>query len=488
LRIVVLADFGGRAGRVVEDPGPPIAQRHLVRVDVDNLGEVLARIEPRLALRLGGPDSPGLPVTFRSLDDFHPDALYRGLEPFGPLRDIRRRLLDASTFADAAAEWSGVAGLPGETRPVATSASSPTEDDEATHRRLLGSRPARTSRVPPAVSRAGPGLDRLLREIVGPYIVPSPDRRLPELLRSVDDTAAALLCAILHHPDFQAVESVWRSVHDLVTQIETDAGVELRLLDVTRAEVQADGATGEPATLEGLLTEREAAEDAEAIWPLIVSAFTFGPDSEDVILLERLGPIAGRLGAPMLAAADPRLVGCRSFAETPDPLHWKALDTGAALRWLRLRESASAPWIGLAMPRVLLRLPYGKRTNPVEAFDFDELPPGRDHEAYLWGNPAFACARLIASSFVENGAAMVPGDHLELDDLPAAVYDDEDGPKMKACAEIALSERAAQPILDAGAMPLLGSSRRNAVRFMRMQSIAHPPRPLAGRWGHSSDR
>lgn len=484
LRIIVLADLSGRAGRATEEPRPPIAQQPLVRVDVDNFGEVLARCAPRLDIHLGGPDSQGLPIAFRSLDDFHPDALYRGLEPFGPLRDIRRRLLDTSTFAEAAAEWSRLVGVPGEALPTApVAAPSPTEDDAAARRRLLGRASAEPSRVPPAMASAQAELDHLLREVVAPHIVPSADRRLPALLQSVDHTAGALLRAILHHPDFQALEAAWRSVHGLVTEIETDAGVELRLLDVTRPELQAEGAGDGVAGLQHLLTDREAAEDPEAVWSLVVAAFTFGPGNEDVILLKRLGAVAARAGGPVLAAANPALVGCRSFAETPDPRDWKALDATTALRWRRLRESAAAPCIGLAMPRILLRLPYGKRADPVEAFDFEELPSGSDHEAYLWGNPAFACVRLIATSFVENGAAMEPGDHLELDDLPAAVYDDKDGPKMKPCAETAFSEPAAQRILDAGVMPLLASSRRNAVRVMRFQSIAYPPRPLAGGWG-----
>ena len=319
LRIVVLADLGGRAGRVAQDPRPPIAQRRLVRVDVDNVGEVMARIAPRLEVHLGGPDSPGLPIVVRSLDDFHPDALYRGLEPFSPLREIRRRLLDASTFAEAAAEWSRIAG---EARPAAPAQPSPTptEDNKATHRRLLGRGSVELSGVPPAVAGAQAALDRLVREVVAPHIVPSADRRLPQLLRSVDDTAAALLRAILHHPDFQALEATRRSVHGLVTEIEADAGVELRLLDVTRAELQADSATGVLTALERLLADREAADDAGPVWPLVVAGFTFGPDDGDVILLERLGAIAGRAGGPVLAAADPALVGCRSFAETPDPV------------------------------------------------------------------------------------------------------------------------------------------------------------------------
>ena len=490
LRIVVLADLRGRAGRQAEDPGVPVGQRRLVPVDVDDFGEVLARFGPGLEIRPGGLDAPGLPVVFRRLDDFHPDALHGSLELFGPLRDIRRRLVDASTFADAAAEWSRAVGLAAGSRPAASAlAPAPAEDDETTHRRLLG---RGSIKGPAAPAGAQAGLDRLLREIVAPHVVPSPDPRLPELLRSVDETTAALLRAILHLPDFQALEGAWRSIHGLVAELETDAGIEVRLLDVAKPELQADEAGGGMAALERLLTSREAGVDAASVWPILVAAFAFGPGEADVRLLEQLGAIARRTGGPVLAAADPGLVGCRSFAEAPDPRDWKALDAGSAARWRRLRQSPVAASIGLAMPRVLLRLPYGKRTDPMEAFDFEELPAGRDHEAYLWGNPAFACARLIGSAFVDNGAAMEPGDHLQIDDLPAAVYhDEEDGPRMKPCAEAALSEAAAQRILDAGAMPLLASSRHNAVRVMRFQSIADPPEPLAGKWGRapsSSDR
>lgn len=478
LRIVVLADLRGRAGREADDPGPPVAQRRLVPVDVDSFGEVMARLDPRIELRLAGADGRQGAITFGGLDDFRPDRLYRDLEVFDPLRDIRRRLLDASTFADAAAEWSRAVGRAPET-PV--SASPPAEDDEATARRLLGRGPGGAAALQ---AEAQGGLDRLLRQIVAPHVVPAPDPRRPELLRSVDEASAALLRSILHLPAFQALEATWRSIHGLVTGLETEAGIELRLLDLTRIELQAECAPDGPSALERLLA-REAGPDAAQVWPLLVAGFTFGPGEGDVALLERLGAIARRAGGPVLAAADPGLVGCPSFAAVPDPHRWPALDSAAAARWDRLRASAVAPWIGLAMPRVLLRLPYGARTDPVSALDFEELPSGRDHEAYLWGNPAFACLQLIGASFVENGPAMEPGDHLELEDLPAAVYDDEDGPQLKPCAEAVLSEASARKILDAGVMPLLSSSRRNIVRVMRVQSIAHPPQPLAGQWSGS---
>jgi type VI secretion system protein ImpC len=483
LDVVILADLGGRLGRPADGRDTPVAQRRLIRVDIDNFDEVMARLEPRLVLRLGGPDAPEVPISLRGLDEFHPDALYRRLDAFTPLREMRRRLQDRATFAEAAAEWSRAVGLATEARPARARA----EDDEAMRRRLLGAgapeggggAPA-GSRAPSAATSAQARLEGLLREVVAPHVVPSPDPRLPELLASVDQTTAALLRSILHHPQFRTLEATWRSVHGLVTGVETDGGVELRLLDVTRDELAADAA----GAVDRLLGGRGSADEA-SVWPLFVADFTFGSSAEDVSLLERLGAIAQRAGGPLLAAADPGVVGCRSFGETPDHRDW-AVDGAAAERWRRLRERPSAQWIGLAMPRVLLRIPYGKRSDPMSAFDFEELPTGREHDAYLWGNPAFACARLIATSFVENGTDMTPGDHAGLDDVPTAVYAEDGEQRIKPGAEVALTDTGAHRILDAGVMPLVASSRESTVRVMRFQSIAQPPRALAGGWGGSA--
>lgn len=104
---------------------------------------------------------------------------------------------------------------------------------------------------------------------------------------------------------------------------------------------------------------------------------------------------------------------------------------------------------------------------------------GRDPDAYLWGNPAFVCARLIAAAFVEEGGAFSPGDVLELEDLPAHVYEEADERVMQPATEVLLSERAMQAVLARGVMPVLGHRQRNAVRLARFQSLAEPATALA---------
>src|SRR5260221_13265479 len=97
--------------------------------------------------------------------------------------------------------------------------------------------------------------------------------------------------------------------------------------------------------------------------------------------------LAAKAGAPFLAAASPAVVGAKSFAAA-DPDTWQPLEGEGAQAWEMLRSMPQASYLGLALPRFLLRLPYGKNTDPIDAFAFEELPEGSAHEGYLWGNPA----------------------------------------------------------------------------------------------------
>jgi type VI secretion system protein ImpC len=176
------------------------------------------------------------------------------------------------------------------------------------------------------------------------------------------------------------------------------------------------------------------------------------------------------------------VLGCRSLAATPDPREWRPPGGEAAQRWAALRASPWARWIGLALPRILVRLPYGALTAPTERFAFEEFSPGHDHEDYLWGHPAFACATLLARSFRERGWEMSPGDDLELGGLPAHTTREGGESRLQPCAEALLTERALGALLERGLMPFMSFPDRDAVKLVRFQSLADPPATLAGAW------
>lgn len=474
LRILLLGDFRGRGGRAGETA---LADRRAVPVDRDNFDEVLGWHGVTLELPLGGQET-SLTIPLRELDDFHPDRLYRSLEVFRAMRELRAELGDPETFERAAARL-GVGAArdpaPPRERPPAPAPSAGLLDE------ILGD--GASTPAPPAAP--GGEVESFIRDIVAPYLTPGIDRaRQAELLATVDEAVSARMRAILHHPRFQAVEAAWRAAFFLVRRLETGADLQLYLADVTKEELAADLAASDDLRDTGLwrlLFERGGAKSGQP-WGLLVGLYAFGPGPRDVGLLARLAELARRANAPWLAEASPALLGSPSLAEAPAPRDWKPLEAADEENWRDLRRLPEAAYLGLALPRMLLRLPYGKEASSVEEFGFEELPPGSPHESYLWGNPAVACAYLLAEAFGRQGWGLRPGEVREITGLPLHVYREDGEGQVKPCSEVVLSDRAVEAILERGLMPLLSQPGRDAVRLARFQSLSATSPALAGGW------
>jgi len=476
MRILVLGDFGGQGA---ERRG--LEQRSIQQVDIDNFDAVLARISPRLRLRL----DTEVDLTFRGLEDFHPEALFQNLELFRGLARIRARLNDASTFPQAAEELRSLMQVAAET-PAAVAGQAKDEDDRTTFERLLGGGSSEREATPEA--RTQSIVENTLERIVARYIVPDAPPFKDIYLDAVDAALSAKMRELLHHPDFQALEAAWRSLWFLVSSLETGDNLTLHVLDVSKDElydaISAAGASLGRSALYRLLVEQTAGGFGGDPWAVVIGNFTFGGSPEDVALLAACGILSAQAGGPFIAAADPGLLGCRTLAASPDPEDWAGMESMAAKRWEALRQSPVAPWLGLALPRILLRLPYGGETDPVESFAFEEAEKPCEHESFLWGNPAFYCALLLGRSYLEKGNTMQPDDHLQIGDLPAYSFKQDGGTCLLPGAEIHLSDRAIEKILGLGLMPFLSHRNANSARLARFQALADPPAALRGFWEH----
>jgi type VI secretion system protein ImpC len=288
---------------------------------------------------------------------------------------------------------------------------------------------------------------------------------------------------ILHHPAYQELEAAWRAVYLLVRRVETGENLKLFLIDVSKAELAADLASSEDLRQTGtykLLVEKTVQTPGAHAWSVLAGNYTFEPTRDDALLLARLATIARAASAPLLGGASTRVLGFASFGDMPDVRKWSGPADAEA--WQALSALPQAAWLGLAMPRFLLRLPYGKQTDPVERFAFEEMQSPPAHESYLWGNSALLCTLLLAQSFSEAGWEMRPGMQQEVDGLPLHVYKRDGESVAKPCAEALLTEPAVERMLDLGVMPLVSPVGRDAARVVRFQSLASPPAPLAGPW------
>ena len=310
------------------------------------------------------------------------------------------------------------------------------------------------------------------------------------MIAAVDARITAHLRAIMHHPDFQALEAAWRSLDFLVSRLETGTELKLYLLDISFEEVKADLRSQQDVRLTALyklMVEQTINTPGGIPWAVIAGNYTFDFAGGDPALIERLSIIAKEAGAPFIAAASSHLLGCQSLVQTPDPDDWQhPLDPQIEAWWESQQRMPAASYIGLGLPRFLLRLPYGEDTEATEEIDFEEMPdietaaPASRHESYLWGNPAFAIAFLLSKGFSENGWDFRPSDLMEIEGLPLHVYKRDGTSELLPCAEMLITMRAAKLIIDRGFMPLLSLKDSDAIRLGMFQSIARIK--LAGPW------
>ncbi len=482
-RILVLGDFRGRGERGLAK-GEPGTIGEPVRIDRDNFEEVMARLGVGVGLTAGGDGLTRVALTFAEIDDFHPDQIYARAEVFRALRRTRTQLSDPATFAEAAAALVGGPGA--EARNVGPAVGAPPAAPQPAPADLFDQIVRSTARSEGAGGRSGDGWDAFLAKITAPHRVARAEPRQAELVASVDSATGDLMRAILHDPEFQALEAAWRGLLFLSRRLETGPQLELFLAHVTRSEL-ADDLRGErdlraTATYKSLI-EPSVGMSGGQPWGVIVGNMTFGPDPGDTALLGRTAGLARLAGAPFLAAADPRILGCTSLAATPDSDDWRVPPDGASRdAWQALRAHGDAAYLGLALPRFLLRLPYTRGDYAIDSFDFEELCGDPGHEAYLWGNPAFALAEILGQAFSHEGWGMRPGDDTTVDDLPLHTHTVKGVTEVVPCGEAWLSDRAADVVLDRGLMPFLTKKGRDVIRLVQFQSIAEPPCALAGRW------
>ncbi|MCP4342506.1 MAG: hypothetical protein GY799_27405 [Desulfobulbaceae bacterium] len=478
-RMLVIGDFSGRANRGLDRSGKGLTGVKTIWVDRDTIEEVLDRLEVEIELSLLGEDAPPVRIKFSGLDDFHPDALYHRLDVFQALKSTRQSLHDPSKLAAFVEQLQS-------TSHAEEKSESPTGNQttgELLDQIIEQSQPENGTSGSVSFPTEW---DSFLHDIVKPHLVAKVHPGQEEMIDAVDVAASELMRMILHHEDFQAVEAAWRGLSFLVSRLETDNELELFLLDLSKAEFATDLAGTEElihTALYKLLVEQAVGTAGGQPWSVVAGNYTFEKKIDDLAILGRMAKIAKAAGCSFVAAAGDNFLCEKSLAETPDPDDWQPReDQDAEKSWQALRHISEAANLGLGIPRFLLRLPYGADTDPVDAFNFEEMPITPEHASYLWGNPCFALMLLIGQSFSVQGWQMQPGRVQEINSLPLHVYREGGESQLKPCAEITLSQRAAELIIDKGLMPLLSFLNQDMVRLGRFQSIADPPTRVFGPW------
>jgi type VI secretion system protein ImpC len=311
--------------------------------------------------------------------------------------------------------------------------------------------------------------------VINKDLATSIDLRLAELDRLISDQ----LNAILHHPDFQRLEGSWRGLKHLVSQTETSFMLRIKLLNATKLELAKDFRTApdyDQSALFKKVYEEEYGTFGGAPYAAIIGDFEFSRTPEDFRLLEEFSHVAAAAHAPFISAAAPRLFGLESFSEIGKPRNLgKLFETMEYTRWKNFRESDDARYVGLVLPHVLGRLPYGPETNPVEEFDFREDVDGTDHAKYLWANAAYAYGARLTKAFNDFGwlAAIrgVEGGGL-VQELPTHTFRTDDGEIATKCpTEVAITDRNEKLLSDLGFISMVHCKNTDYAAFFSGQSV-----------------
>ncbi len=471
-RIAILGDFSGRANRGDLETGEALGKRKAMKLDVDTLDDVIARFRTQLTLPIG-PGGAAVQVELGSLDDLHPDELYETVEVFEELQNLRRLL--KSGRADRALEdlkaWGAEYGALGAlARRRARGAQVPADLKLSDFARLMGESAEPQPEPTPT--------DELIQRVVAPYVVKAPDPELPAMVAAVDEALSGVMRALLHNPDFQAVESAWRSLDLLARRIETGGGLELVVYDVAAEELGIDLALSEDLAESGLfqmLAEKPGLDAGQGRLAAVIGLYQFEETPPHAELLGRMAKIAAYMDAPFVAGIAAKLFDTKT--EDLNPL--------VAAAFAELKALPEAVYLGLASPRFMLRQPYGSRTDPIEPFEFEEFTRREGLKGMLWANPAVLVAALLGAAWVKGNGKVELGSVMTLDDIPFHFLSDEYGDQIALpCTDRLLTEKTVAEAAQRGYMPVLSIQGRPEVRLGSFRSLAGEP--LAGPWAENA--
>ncbi len=468
-RIAVLGDFSGKGNLGRVEVGDALAARKPLRVDHENIDSLLSRLNVCLKLPAGASGAI-IDVPIKCMDDFHPDQLYSNVPLFEKLVSLRQRLQDPATFPKAAAAVQTLAGAP-------VQIPSPAVTRTSTSNSIPRGRIESFSDLIQLESRTHetPELKTLLRDVVQQHVV-SEMHGQTELIAAVDESLSDLMRRILHHPDFQAMEALWRSLDLLIHRLEIDHELEVVLYDINAAEFAADLASSPSLEETGLyrwLVESPSLDASQGPLSLFIANFVFEHIPPHAELLARVAKIAASATAPFIASVD-----CSFLKKvTPEEVHPLVKQS-----WQALRELPESVYLGLLTPRFMLRWPYGKKTEPIDSFKLEEFTQKSGLSGMLWGNSAFLAGLVLGQNFRDNGlAGMQLGSILSVDDIPFYYFNDEHGDQVALpCTERLVNVRTAQQVTAQGLIPVLSIQGRSEVRLGGMHSVIGAP--LAGPW------
>ena len=303
---------------------------------------------------------------------------------------------------------------------------------------------------------------------------------LEVLLGRLNQSINQQLDAILHHSDFQALESIWRSIDFLLNKTENNSAVKIEVLNVSKDDLHQDFAAARDLNESGLYHHLYHMEyDMPGGDPVtaLISDYSFNEKPYDISLLRNIATVSASTHCPFLANVGPQFFQKSCFDEVLKIPNLKTyFERAEYVDWLAFRQLEAARYIGLLLPKFLLRLPYGQ-AHPVPGFHYEESTNPIEESGWLWGAASFAFAANMVRSFIDNGWLINvrgPESGGKVMDLPLPKFTMGNGLFCKPPTEVLIAESKELQFADMGFIPLCYYKNSNYACFFSANSVQNP--------------
>ena len=301
-----------------------------------------------------------------------------------------------------------------------------------------------------------------------------------DMIASVDQKLSAQVSAILHNEDFQKLESAWRGLKFMVDRTDFRENIRISMMNVSKQDLLDDFEDAPEVPKSGLYRTVYSAEYGQfggQPFGAMIANFDFGPGPQDMKLLQYVAGVSAMAHAPFIAAAGAQFFGVESFEALPALKDLKSIFEGPQYaKWQSFRESEDSRYVGLTLPRFLLRLPYGPDTAPAKSFNYKEDVSHGDKD-FCWGNTAFAFASRLTDSFAKYRWCtniIGPQGGGAVDDLPLYQYEAMGAVQTKIPTQVLISERREYELAEEGFIALTMRKGSDNAAFFSANSCQKP--------------
>ena len=303
---------------------------------------------------------------------------------------------------------------------------------------------------------------------------------IDQMVAEIDRSLGRQLDAILHHDEFQQLESSWRGLKFLVDRTDFRQNIRIELLNISQDQLLEDFEDSPEIVKSGLYKHVYTSEYGQfGGQPIgaIIGSYAFGPTQQDMKLLQQIASVSAMAHAPFISGTDASMFGVESYQDLPNLKDLESIfEAPQYAKWHGFRESEDARYVGLTAPRFLLRTPYGPETTPVKAFNYEETTEG-NNDNYLWGNTAFPFATRLCDSFAKfrwcpNIIGPQSGGAVE--DLPVHVYESLGQSATKIPTEVLISDRREYELAEQGFIGLTMRKGSDNAAFFSANSVQKP--------------